>query len=61
MVSRLKTELGRLARDERGASLLEYTILLALITAGAVASVTAVGGWVGTQWTQLIARLGIGA
>jgi Flp pilus assembly pilin Flp len=59
MVSRLRTELGRLARDERGASLLEYTILLALITAGAVTSVTSVGTWVGTKWTQLMTVLGI--
>ncbi len=59
MVSRLKSELGRLARDERGASLLEYTILLALITAGAVASVTSVGAWVGTKWTELTVALGI--
>jgi Flp pilus assembly pilin Flp len=53
MVSRLNTELARLARDERGASLLEYTILLALITAGAVASVTSVGGWVAEKWAVL--------
>jgi pilus assembly protein Flp/PilA len=59
MVSRLNTELARLARDERGASLLEYTILLALITAGAVASVTSVGTWVGTKWTELRTALGI--
>jgi Flp pilus assembly pilin Flp len=59
MVSRLNSELARLARDERGASLLEYTILLALITAGAVASVTSVGTWVGTKWTELRTALGI--
>lgn len=59
MVSRLNNELARLARDERGASLLEYTILLALITAGAVASVTSVGTWVGTKWTELRTALGI--
>jgi pilus assembly protein Flp/PilA len=59
MVSRLKTELGRLARDERGASLLEYTILLALITAGAVTSVTSVGTWVSGRWTALMTALGI--
>ncbi len=59
MVSRLNTELARLARDERGASLLEYTILLALITAGAVASVTSVGTWVGQKWSGLKTALGI--
>jgi pilus assembly protein Flp/PilA len=59
MVARLKTGLAKLARDERGASLLEYTILLALITAGAVASVTSVGTWVGTRWSALMSALGI--
>jgi len=59
MVSRLKTELGRLVRDERGASLLEYTILLALITAGAVTSVTSVGTWVSGRWSALMTALGI--
>ena len=61
MVSRLKTELGRLARDERGASLLEYTILLALITAGAVGLVGGVGTWVTGRWQALTTALGIGA
>lgn len=59
MVSRLKTEFVRLARDERGASLLEYTILLALITAGAVTSVTSVGTWVVERWAALTTALGI--
>ncbi len=59
MVARLRTVLAKLARDERGASLLEYTILLALITAGAVASVTSVGTWVGTRWSALMSALGI--
>jgi pilus assembly protein Flp/PilA len=58
MVSRLNSELARLARDERGASLLEYTILLALITAGAVASVTSVGTWVGVKWSALKTAIG---
>jgi pilus assembly protein Flp/PilA len=61
MVSCLKTEFVRFARDERGASLLEYTILLALITAGAVASVTSVGTWVVERWAALTSALGIGA
>ena len=59
MVSRLKSELVRLARDERGASLLGYTTLLALITAGAVASVTSIGTWVGTKWSGLKTALNI--
>jgi pilus assembly protein Flp/PilA len=40
-------------RDERGASLLEYTILLAIISVAALTAVINVGGWVGQKWTAL--------
>ena len=49
----------RLWKDERGASLLEYSILIGLITVGVVASVTSVGTWMGTKWTALKTALGI--
>jgi pilus assembly protein Flp/PilA len=49
----------RLWKDERGASLLEYSILIGLITVGVVASVTSVGTWMGTKWTDLKTALGI--
>ncbi|MDX2205188.1 MAG: Flp family type IVb pilin [Hyphomicrobiaceae bacterium] len=58
MVTRLNKELARLARDERGASLLEYTILLAIITVGAIASIGSVGTWVSTKWSTLNTKLG---
>lgn len=47
------------ARDERGASLLEYTILLGIISALAITTVTSVGGWVVTTWGGLRTSLGI--
>jgi pilus assembly protein Flp/PilA len=50
----------RLWKDERGASLLEYSILIGLITVGVVGSVTQVGGWIGEKWTALKTALGIG-
>ena len=49
----------KFARDERGASLLEYTILLGIISAIAITTITAVGGWVTTTWTTLTTQLGI--
>ena len=49
----------RLWKDERGASLLEYSILIGLITVGVVASVTAVGTWAGGRWTALRGALGV--
>lgn len=44
-------------RDERGASLLEYTILIGLISAAAVVAVTTIGGWVSDQWDTLQTNL----
>jgi pilus assembly protein Flp/PilA len=61
MLVRIKDAAVRLWKDERGASLLEYSILIGLITAGVVTTVIAVGGWVGTQWTTLRSNLGIAA
>jgi pilus assembly protein Flp/PilA len=49
----------RLWRDERGASLLEYSILIGLITVGVVASVTSVGTWAGNRWGDLKVALAI--
>jgi pilus assembly protein Flp/PilA len=50
----------RFTRDEDGAALIEYSILIGLISALAVAGVTAVGGWVQGQWGALQGALGIG-
>ena len=43
----------RLWKDERGASLLEYSILIGLITVGVVGTVTQVGGWISDKWAAL--------
>ena len=61
MRTKIKETAVRLWKDERGASLLEYSILIGLITAGVVTTVIAVGGWVGLQWTTLRTNLGIAA
>lgn len=47
----------KFARDERGASLLEYTVLIGIITVGVIASVSSVGGWVSGKWTTLNGNL----
>jgi pilus assembly protein Flp/PilA len=48
----------RLARDESGASLVEYSILIGLISVAAITAILAVGGWVSDQWTALQGKLG---
>ena len=45
------------ARDERGASLLEYSILLAMISIVVIATIGGVGNWVEGRWTTLLANL----
>lgn len=53
MIRKIKETAVNLWNDEQGASLLEYSILIGLITAGAVATIITMGKWVGTQWTTL--------
>lgn len=43
----------RFARDESGASLVEYTILIALITIATITLIVAVGGKITNNWSKL--------
>ena len=43
----------KLRRDEDGAALIEYTVLLGILVVAVVATIVAVGGWVNGQWTAL--------
>ena len=43
----------KLGRDEDGAALIEYTVLLGILVVTVVATIVAVGGWVNGQWTTL--------
>jgi pilus assembly protein Flp/PilA len=56
------TQLGnlrtRLARDDRGAALVEYSVLIGLITVAAIASILSVKGWVAGAWAALVTHLG---
>jgi len=45
--------LRRFVKDESGASLIEYSILIGLITVLVIALITGVGGWVQSQWQGL--------
>jgi pilus assembly protein Flp/PilA len=50
--------LTRLGKDEDGAALVEYTVLIGLITVAVIATVVKVGDWVSTEWTSLCTTLG---
>jgi pilus assembly protein Flp/PilA len=54
---RLFELLKRLANDEDGAALLEYTVLLALLLVATIGTITLVGGWISGKWTALNAAL----
>jgi pilus assembly protein Flp/PilA len=43
----------KLANDEEGAALVEYTVLLGVMLVAVVATIGLVGGWVNTKWTAL--------
>jgi pilus assembly protein Flp/PilA len=47
----------RFRADEDGAAMVEYTVLLGIITVAVIGSVIAVGAWVGVQWGGLEAIL----
>ena len=43
----------QLKSDEDGATLIEYTVLLAIILVAVIAIIAAVGAWINTQWAAL--------
>ena len=52
-----KQQIAKLRKDESGAALIEYSVLIGLITVAVIATIVLVGNWVGTQWTNLQANL----
>ena len=57
MLQSIKTFAERLSHDESGVTMLEYTILLGIITVAVIASVAYAGTWVSGKWTALTAKL----
>jgi pilus assembly protein Flp/PilA len=56
-VSCMKNLVRRLAKDEHGAALIEYTVLLGLLIVAVLATIIGVGGWVSGIWTGLNGQL----
>ena len=46
-----------LRRDENGAALIEYTVLLGILLVAVIATIGLVGVWIAGQWTALQAAL----
>ena len=47
----------RLAGDENGATLLEYTVLIGILLMAVIGTIGLVSGWLGSKWTELNAAL----
>ena len=47
----------RLGKDEDGAALLEYTVLLGILLVAVIAVIGSVGAWINKEWTALNAAL----
>jgi pilus assembly protein Flp/PilA len=45
--------MSKLAKDEEGAALVEYTVLLGIMLVAVVATIGLVGGWINARWTAL--------
>ena len=43
----------RFVADEDGAALVEYTVLLGIMMITIIATILAIGDWVGVRWTTL--------
>jgi pilus assembly protein Flp/PilA len=49
--------LTKLGKDEEGAALIEYTVLLGIMLVAVIATIILVGTWISGQWTALNAAL----
>ena len=53
LLNQLKENAFRLKKDEDGAALIEYTVLLGILLIAVIAIITFVGGWISGQWSAL--------
>ena len=48
---------AQLARDESGAALVEYTVLIGILVVVVMAAILAVGSWINGLWTTFFGLL----
>ena len=53
LLAKAQVALKSFKKDESGASLVEYSLLIGLIAAAVVVTVGLVGTWISGQWTDL--------
>jgi len=47
----------KIGKDERGVALIEYSLLIGLVTGAVITIILAVGNWTNSQWAGLDAAL----
>jgi pilus assembly protein Flp/PilA len=52
-----KTALKKFKKDEEGAALIEYTVLLGILLVAVIAIILFVGSWISSEWSALSASL----
>lgn len=57
-MARLRGFFARLRKDESGATMVEYSVLIGIITAVTIAIIVGVGTFVNTAWNDLCTALG---
>jgi pilus assembly protein Flp/PilA len=53
LLNQLKSYVSSFKKDEDGAALIEYTVLLGILLIAVIAVITAVGHWINNEWTAL--------
>jgi pilus assembly protein Flp/PilA len=52
-MSVIKSIVRRFRKDQDGAALIEYTVLLGILLVAVIAIITAVGIWINGEWAHL--------
>ena len=53
LLNQLKKDVFRFKKDEDGAALIEYTVLLGILLVAVIAIIGLVGTWINGQWHAL--------
>jgi pilus assembly protein Flp/PilA len=53
LLNQLKGYVSQIKKDEDGAALIEYTVLLGILLIAVIAVITSVGGWINGEWNAL--------
>jgi pilus assembly protein Flp/PilA len=57
----MRNLIAKFAREEDGAALIEYTVLLGIIAATVIVTIIGVGTWIDGQWTTFSQNIGASA